>query len=534
METHKTMSDSENGFVSGDVSTATPGAFVDPAGNFNESGKIIEGFLCPVCKSDLRSPERLTLHVEHEHSDEQDLLRSLKEMFNFARQGITLKAKKKNSLMSTISEPSSNILEAAIYSSGAKIPTGLTQELVKQVIGYYCDHSMYFKAVRNPRLERYAAETNKLIIRLDKLLHDCPTDVDQKKRHEQSKVPWVNGKLVKLCPGCAKSFGITRRQHHCRLCGAVMCVNCSLYLSFKDAHRIIQPSSICLTSVMAEAYIDDKETSSMLQNNLNSFRICDHCMHLLMNRMEMQDSLYNQSQMAKVYERLYQERAAIEPNVPMYRQILDSLYEGDIMFRLSDATILREKIGRAAEQLDIISKTILGLPFATGSREEALKKAIRLACISYIKEQMLSIPALPLEEEIKKIQLRNKQETVRRLEQERMLALEAYERYELQLTVGADFSNTNAVPRTKAVNGRYGVAQWAMDNWSGTQVGATNTSNSDPLIDQINIVKGYIKQAREAMRFEEIVTLERNLTELTQEFYCQQQLIDKNQHVNNK
>lgn len=63
-----------------------------------------------------------------------------------------------------------------------------------------------------------------------------------------------------------------------------------------------------------------------------------------------------------------------------------------------------------------------------------------------------------------------------------------------------------------------------MDNWSGRQGGggAGGNSTADPLVEQINIIKGYIKQARIELRFEEVATLELNLRELQQEFYNRQ------------
>lgn len=42
-------------------------------------------------------------------------------------------------------------------------------------------HSKYFKDTRNTRLERYASETNKLLIRLDKLLNNLPNDPIERK-----------------------------------------------------------------------------------------------------------------------------------------------------------------------------------------------------------------------------------------------------------------------------------------------------------------------------------------------------------------
>lgn len=89
---------------------------------------------------------------------------------------------------------------------------------------YRCDH-----------LEHFATETNKLIIRLDQLLLVDSTD---RKQHEQNVVHWLDGSSVKLCPQCAKSFNLTRRQHHCRLCGTIMCHSCTLFLSIVEASKL--------------------------------------------------------------------------------------------------------------------------------------------------------------------------------------------------------------------------------------------------------------------------------------------------------
>uniref|UniRef100_A0A182LZ36 FYVE-type domain-containing protein n=1 Tax=Anopheles culicifacies TaxID=139723 RepID=A0A182LZ36_9DIPT len=511
--------------------TSSSGAFLLPA-----DGEILEGFLCPICKCDLRTPERLTVHVEHEHSEEQDLLKSLKEIFSIARQGILLKGKKKPSQTGGSDGGAGEPMSAARFGSETGVALGsagtANNPLLQpgnQTVGCSCEHMAYFKAVRSPRLERYAAETNKLIIRLDKLLDGLPTEPDLKKRHEQSKVPWIDGKLVKLCPTCAKSFGITRRQHHCRVCGSVMCDSCSRYLTLEEAGRLVNPTTI---SPGAGGALPAEPQPGAPVNESSHFRVCEHCMRLLMIRMETQDWKRERPLVKQFYETLRKERTDIEPHIGMYRRILDSLYEGDVIYRLSDASTLREKIGRSAEKLDNVSKSLQTLRATVGSREDALKKAIRLGCISYIKERMLSIPPLPVEEEIKRIQHRKRQDTERRLERERQLALEAFERLELQsggsVDVGADRQNGSSSSSSTAstaemTNGRYGAAVSTMDNWTGTQTGPSNTT-SDPLIDQINIVKGYIRQARAALRFEEVATLERNLSELTQEFYYRQRL----------
>lgn len=46
----------------------------------------------------------------------------------------------------------------------------------------------------------------------------------------------------------------------------------------------------------------------------------------------------------------------------------------------------------------------------------------------------------------------------------------------------------------------------SLDNWSGQQALDTSGSMNDPLVEQINIIKGYLKQAREELRFEEVIS----------------------------
>lgn len=49
-----------------------------------------------------------------------------------------------------------------------------------QDIGDASSHTEYFRTIRDNRMERFLVETNKLIIRLDKLAHDAPLDARQR------------------------------------------------------------------------------------------------------------------------------------------------------------------------------------------------------------------------------------------------------------------------------------------------------------------------------------------------------------------
>lgn len=162
-----------------------------------------------------------------------------------------------------------------------------------------------------------------------------------------------------------------------------------------------------------------------------ALRVCEHCLHLLSNRKEMQDSRTYRPPITMYYDKIEQMKKDIYPDTKMYTKIVSRLYEGDAIYTLADASALRGKIGRVAEGVDAYSKAILSLQYPHGSREEALKKAVRLACIKYIKDELLSLDPLPLEAEIKRLQEKRKQETEMRIERERRLALEAIEKYEL-------------------------------------------------------------------------------------------------------
>lgn len=136
--------------------------------------EVLEGFLCPICKEDLKSPDRLTTHFESAHSDDdQDLLKSFKDIFITA----------KNKIKRFDDNKASNNQASANFPS--KFVSAQTP-IYPQDVGVDCSHFSYFRAIRTPRLERYATETNKLIIRLHKLLTDLPSDPAQRKQHEKN------------------------------------------------------------------------------------------------------------------------------------------------------------------------------------------------------------------------------------------------------------------------------------------------------------------------------------------------------------
>lgn len=56
--------------------------------------------------------------------------------------------------------------------------------------------------------------------------------------YEQGIVPWTDDSIVSQCASCSKSFGISKRKHHCRLDGRVICSQCSRLLPFAVARLL--------------------------------------------------------------------------------------------------------------------------------------------------------------------------------------------------------------------------------------------------------------------------------------------------------
>lgn len=134
--------------------------------------EILEGFLCPICKADLKSPSQLTSHFESLHSEDQDVLRSLKDVFGKAKKIIL--NKDDTELKETFDRALKfNYQEQYYYPDEV------------QSVGVCRSSTEYLKRVRSARLERYATETNKLLIRLDKLVCNMPSEPSQRKLHEQ-------------------------------------------------------------------------------------------------------------------------------------------------------------------------------------------------------------------------------------------------------------------------------------------------------------------------------------------------------------
>ncbi|XP_049867079.1 rabenosyn-5 [Pectinophora gossypiella] len=429
--------------------------------------QILEGFLCPICKADLKSATQLTSHFESQHQEDQDVLRSLKDIFGKAKKII-------------LNNDDTELKETFDRALKINYQEQYYYQNEDQVVGISRSSTDYFKGVRSARLERYATETNKLLIRLDKLVCNMPAEPNQRKQHEQEVVPWLDGSSVKLCPNCAKAFNLTRRKHHCRLCGSILCNDCSLFLDLNIARSIVDPSAP-QTKVHSEQEVTEK----------TGLRLCEHCYNLIELRKQVQENRNAKTVLMTAYEQMRSLMDQATPSVAMYEKMCQSLFDGESTYNLSDVNAMRGKIGKLAEGIDLLSKQIAGFPAEPGTRQAKLQNSIRQAAAHYIKEELLSLRKLPTEAQIDEVRRQRYERAQRqvRLERERAEAERA----------AAPAPSTGAEPR------------------------ATTSAHDDdnPILEQMNIIRGYIKEARKDLKFEEVAILEANLKELKKEYQLQ-------------
>ena len=107
-----------------------------------------------------------------------------------------------------------------------------------------------------------------------------------------------------------------------------------------------------------------------------------------------------------------------------YRQMHQSLHNGESTYQIEEVKILRLKVLKAAETVDVISKKIASLP-VPDTKTESLQNRIRNASVNFVKETLVGLPSAPTPEEFEQIKIQKAQEAVKRIEIEKQKALEA-------------------------------------------------------------------------------------------------------------
>lgn len=223
----------------------------------------------------------------------------------------------------------------------------------------------------------------------------------------------------------------------------------------------------------------------------DSLRICQFCMNMLESRRRVQIEQMVQPLICQLYSQIQKIKIQIQNAVDLYNKMYNSIMAGETTFILQDVQTMRTEIARKAEMLDTLSKKIALLP-VDGQPQKmiTLQSSIRKATSVYIKDNLLTLPAPP---------------TVEQLEQYKKEQLIKFK------------DNVLPPPITKNVKKIV-----VTTGWSPANVSVTDNDDDDLLVQQMNIVRNYIEQARNAKRFEEVACLQDNLNML-KEMYRERQ-----------
>uniref|UniRef100_A0AAF5PH71 FYVE-type domain-containing protein n=1 Tax=Wuchereria bancrofti TaxID=6293 RepID=A0AAF5PH71_WUCBA len=562
----------------------------------NLGGAFRQGFLCPFCMQDLGDLVTLHVHVEKHHPKSAPADYSLDHF-----KGIFDKAKQKISHIDAFfligDANSSNGGAAAVSRSVSSMANGRVEKLSHathaftffQDLGITRSHTNFYLKCRSPCINDAAVKTNSLIIRLDKLINQCPSDSNKRKAFERETVPWVTDRDVLRCRTCSMKFSLTKRRHHCRLCGEIICHACSKFLAFVDARKLTNPAFAaqlleeinssetniseeplsCLSrstsvteaikqvisseslqsvrlkgeklfsSTLSLVKRDGTEISlaSLLQQDENEhLRICTECKILLDVRNEKMEMLTSPPMLVVLYERLCSLFHDAEKLASSYARISESLSRGETMYTLESAIQLRNRLIQLQREIDSVSSRV-EKHYVTGgntsgrctSREQVIRKNIRDFALQILQQLVTQMNLHPTEDRYNELLEKRRADIRHRIDMERKRNAIILKPSTSNPGFGSHLSETEVVQQNlksylKESVSFSGIVSGCEDyGWTPSRMLLhTNPfieeeEKADPLEEQIFIIKGYLKQAVEDSRLEEVEILERNLCDLEHE-----------------
>ncbi|XP_032432751.1 rabenosyn-5 [Xiphophorus hellerii] len=500
---------------------------------FEGTGEVKEGFLCPLCLKDLQSFYQLQGHYEEEHSgDDRHVRGQLKNLVQKAK-----KAKDKLLKRDGDDRPDTGSYESFYY-GGVDPYMWEPQEL-----GATRSHLDLFKKHRAARIDHYVIEVNKLIIRLEKLTAFDRANADAAKIRaiEKSVVSWVSDSDVPFCPDCGNKFNIRNRRHHCRLCGSIMCRRCMEFVPLPLAQKLINGTreALCVPGSPSQSQSPpavgggsgmgsrrgsitslSSVASILEEKDDEKIRCCHHCMDTLLKRQQKLEEKDHVPDIVKLYERLRMCMEKVEEKAPEYIRMAESLNAGETTYNLDTAGGLRLEVQKYYELIDALSKKILTLGVKSEPQPHPkalqLQRMIRYTATLFVQEKLLGLMSLPTKDKYEELKEKRKQDQERRLQQERQAAQESLKRrqeYEKNRPpANGELPQASRVPRMTKAGGWLPSADSAL----------ARSELEDPLLQQIENIQSFLRQAREAQRTDEVAMLEENLRQLQDEYDQQQ------------
>eukprot|EP00051_Salpingoeca_urceolata_P035132 m.28376 g.28376 ORF g.28376 m.28376 type:complete len:444 (+) comp8808_c0_seq2:459-1790(+) len=431
----------------------------------HEDAAIREGFVCPNCLQDLPSAQALLDHVESMH-------------------------------------PVSHEPVAQSHGKAAAHAEEYERPLVwpEQKLGASRSHKLAFRKKRKQRTDFNDINAHQLITRLEKLLFSGPSaratgkaGTKARKEFERSLVPWVEDALVPACPDCGLGFGMMRRRHHCRLCGAVMCSECCNIMDLKVALKLAQPPALQGSQQGGNADVE-----SQLRVADESLRVCNYCSQQLqstLQRKTKQSKAVQEPPVVQLYQQLKALMKEADPLLDRYNRLVHRLVSDLDMSQYEACAALRVNVLKEFEKIDTTTKKIVSINAKDAdpkSDRMKVQRSIRYCAVEYLQNNMFTLQSLPKKE---KLQKAADAKAKQRAEKERRRREEAAARAEQERLRREQAAAKAAASKKK------------------------RPSSQPPEIvalleQQRQQIVGYIRQAQQAGKMDEVEMLQRQLSEL--------------------
>jgi len=150
-------------------------------------------------------------------------------------------------------------------------------------------------------------------------------------------------------------------------------------------------------------------------------------------------------------------------------------------------------------------------------KQALLQKSIRVYASNFMQENMMGLQNLPTEEQYCKLQEKRTTQIQKQIAMERQATFHAQEQ-ERRIT---EKEKHGPSKEESVQSGSKQHQRSSSYGWKPAEQTVTQTI-TDPMLQQMEIIKGYIKQAREAQKWDEVNMLEQNLKDLHLAYSSQQ------------
>ncbi|XP_065183177.1 rabenosyn-5-like [Sycon ciliatum] len=504
---------------------------------------IKEGFICPICRKELDSLAGLQGHFENAHSSEDKAgLRAVKGLFGRAKRKLLGDLASSNN--ETVVGDSEEVSRLRSGSEASGIDPVLWEP---QEFGATRDHFQRFKGLREDNVKRTVIETNKKVIRLEKLYDglmknraEFKSEKKKRKAFEQTVVTWMADSMASRCPFCESNFNVRRRKHHCRLCGQIICADCSEFIAMPFAESLTKAAKgESQRAPMGEEMETDPNTD---------IRTCFACFGLLLRRSQRLQDKYKRSPLVQLYEKMTSSMEEASSLQPRYLVMADSLNAGEQTHSLAVAQETRHRLIKMFEIVDAASKRIFAMvqpppqqqqqqqqkgkgknvekqqdqrPTAT-PRQMHVHKQIRQFASAFLQEHMVTLPGLPDADKLKRLQAERSRAAEEKARRDREAAERAMEMREMEKIASELQTMSTSTDGTPSSSSQVPSKESKPNSPSGWQPKVTPIvsgadPDQDPLLLQRDLLRGYIEQARKAKRFDEVETLQSSLRDIEME-----------------